>query len=143
MYTEITLGQFREFLKKDKGWKEVAPAGQEIYFDFIKDGFTIRVHSSILCSVSRNCGKDAIRVSIVLESLEKTAGIKRFPRVTRQQNWQSHLKGRVMAAFEYIKTIRKCPRCGSVLASRTAKETGNEFFGCTRYPLCRYTESVQ
>ncbi|MSP97360.1 MAG: NERD domain-containing protein [Betaproteobacteria bacterium] len=34
-----------------------------------------------------------------------------------------------------------CPRCGSPLVLRTAKSganAGSKFFGCTKYPACRY-----
>lgn len=121
---------------------EVAPKGQEVYFDFKKGDFTIRVHSSVFLGVSRDCGQDAIRVSVVFEAEGKTHGIRRFPRVTRQENWQTHLKSRVLAAFEYINAIKRCPRCLSPLAHRKAAKTNSKFLGCIRYPLCRYTEDL-
>lgn len=36
-----------------------------------------------------------------------------------------------------------CPRCGSILVVRTAKtgpNAGKQFYGCSRYPECRFTE---
>lgn len=36
---------------------------------------------------------------------------------------------------------RICPYCGGSLVSRTAKNTGNQFLGCSKYPSCRYTAS--
>ncbi|MBD1389265.1 restriction endonuclease [Neiella sp. HB171785] len=38
---------------------------------------------------------------------------------------------------------RICPKCNSTLVKRTAKRganAGNEFFGCSAFPHCRYTE---
>ena len=38
-----------------------------------------------------------------------------------------------------------CPRCGSELILRTAKKgehAGEEFYGCSRFPKCRYTKSI-
>ncbi len=38
-----------------------------------------------------------------------------------------------------------CPRCGSKLVLRTAKKgnyQGNQFWGCSRYPKCRYMENL-
>lgn len=38
-----------------------------------------------------------------------------------------------------------CPRCGSPLVVRTAKKgpnAGSQFFGCPRYPDCRYTRNI-
>jgi hypothetical protein len=37
---------------------------------------------------------------------------------------------------------RTCPCCGSPLVPRTAKSTGNQFLGCSKYPACRYTANI-
>jgi restriction system protein len=37
-----------------------------------------------------------------------------------------------------------CPSCGSPLTLRTARNgshAGSQFYGCTRYPICRYVKS--
>jgi len=39
-----------------------------------------------------------------------------------------------------------CPRCDSTLVLRTAKKgpnQGNQFYGCSRYPKCRFTKNFQ
>jgi len=48
-----------------------------------------------------------------------------------------HLKQR-------FKSTTTCGRCGSPLVLRTARSginAGNQFLGCSRYPLCRYVRS--
>lgn len=38
-----------------------------------------------------------------------------------------------------------CPRCGAELILRTAKKgdnAGNQFYGCSRFPKCRYIENI-
>ena len=38
-----------------------------------------------------------------------------------------------------------CPRCGAALVLRTAKRgnnSGNQFYGCSNYPICRHIEPV-
>ncbi len=40
---------------------------------------------------------------------------------------------------EEAKKVRKCPKCGSALKLRNGKF--GEFWGCTGYPECRYTEN--
>lgn len=149
MYTIVTIQEMEEFLKADKGWTKHKPLGQEVHFDFRRKSitgtgeFVIRVFSSIPSDgVSRNCGKDAIRVSIVALVDGKDKGVRKFPRVTRQENWRKYLKQRVMEAFDYISTIRVCQQCNSPMALRKAKESGSEFYGCTRFPLCRHTERI-
>jgi len=32
-----------------------------------------------------------------------------------------------------------CPRCGSIMAVRTARKTGDKFWGCSRFPACKGT----
>lgn len=39
-----------------------------------------------------------------------------------------------------------CPRCGSTLVLRTAKKgvnAGNQFWGCSNFPKCRYIENIK
>ena len=38
-----------------------------------------------------------------------------------------------------------CPKCGKPLILRTAKKgdkAGNQFYGCSGFPKCRYIENV-
>ena len=38
-----------------------------------------------------------------------------------------------------------CPKCGSELVFRTAKKganAGNQFYGCSAFPKCRYTQQL-
>lgn len=39
-----------------------------------------------------------------------------------------------------------CPKCGSPLILRTAKKgtnSGNQFYGCSGFPKCRYTQNIE
>ena len=38
------------------------------------------------------------------------------------------------------KAVKVCPRCGSLLQKRSGRF--GEFFGCSGYPNCRYTENI-
>lgn len=35
-----------------------------------------------------------------------------------------------------------CPRCGSAMVRRVARQTGGAFLGCSRYPACRGTRAI-
>ncbi|WP_303728025.1 UvrD-helicase domain-containing protein [Denitrobacterium detoxificans] len=37
---------------------------------------------------------------------------------------------------------KKCPKCGAPLKLMKNSKDGSQFFGCTRYPTCRYTRNV-
>ena len=38
--------------------------------------------------------------------------------------------------------VPSCPKCDVKLVERTAKKTGNTFWGCTNFPRCRFTMRV-
>jgi len=40
-------------------------------------------------------------------------------------------------------TKEKCPECGAFLAIRTNRAKGTKFYGCTKYPRCKYTRDVE
>lgn len=43
------------------------------------------------------------------------------------------------------KASRRCPKCGSPLVIRTAKQgagVGRQFWGCSAYPKCRFTQNI-
>jgi restriction system protein len=43
-------------------------------------------------------------------------------------------------------TVKTCPRCGSFMVLRTAKQganAGNQFWGCSSYPKCRAVEKIK
>lgn len=35
-----------------------------------------------------------------------------------------------------------CPRCKAALVERTNKNNGNAFLGCSKFPKCKYTQSI-
>lgn len=59
---------------------------------------------------------------------------------------QEHIANIQKHKIESDSTIHKCPRCGGNLVLRTAKKgdnAGNQFYGCSNYPKCRYIEKAQ
>ena len=47
------------------------------------------------------------------------------------------------APASHVQVVNKCPRCGSNLILRTASKgsnIGNQFWGCSNYPKCRYIQ---
>ena len=52
----------------------------------------------------------------------------------------------VAALKERFSSTTTCPKCGSALVLRTAKSganAGSQFFGCTKYPACRYVGKLE
>ena len=47
---------------------------------------------------------------------------------------------------EKLDDTEHCPWCGGTLVLRTARQgpnAGNQFFGCSNYPKCRYTKNTE
>jgi hypothetical protein len=141
-YTEILQEHMDSVFNTEHGWKKCVPVGSEVYYDLVKGVFTIRVYSSIIEGKSRKRGKDAIRVCLLANVDNKMKAIRKYPRVNRIATWESNLKRRVMEAYNDYKTIPTCPRCGAPMSKRKNKTTGEEFLGCSRYPLCRSVRSL-
>ena len=43
---------------------------------------------------------------------------------------------------EWFGNYQKCPKCGSPMVLRTAQKgpnSGNQFWGCSKYPKCKMT----
>lgn len=48
--------------------------------------------------------------------------------------------GRELNNPERAKVIKKCPKCGNTLRKRNGMY--GEFYGCSRFPMCKYTENI-
>ncbi len=51
-----------------------------------------------------------------------------------------HLHEELEHPSEAAKAVKKCPRCGSAMSKRNGKF--GEFWGCSGYPDCKYTENI-
>jgi hypothetical protein len=167
-YTSITIDDMSQLLQQTKGWQSVSLTPyQEIYFDFslklrfpefvnkmvvsnkvaaqhLPTGMVIRVYSSITPDgLSRERGKDAIRVCIIAKFGQHEKGLKGFSRVYRTQGWRDNLRERVMEAHEFSNAhVRYCIECGSLMVARKGRVSGQEFLGCMAYPSCKYTDKI-
>lgn len=48
--------------------------------------------------------------------------------------------------INYSEEIKKCPKCGGKLLLRTARRgvnAGSNFWGCSGYPNCHYTQKIE
>ena len=70
---------------------------------------------------------------------------------TKYKKSQDDSKDNILRMADYFvtkstdETDMICPRCGSKLVLRTAKKgenAGNQFYGCSNYPKCRYIKNI-
>jgi hypothetical protein len=101
----------------------------------------IRVFTSQVDGHQRDCGADAIRVTLVTKNAEgEVKAIRGFKRVHRVKGWAENLSARIAEAESL--TIKRC-QCGGVMCDRTPKGSKKAtFIGCSEYPRCKRTESL-
>ena len=82
--------------------------------------------------------------------------IKAYPKVLSNKDIDDlysklkSLDGTKRVQKDHVKAIKniekgRCPLCGGKLVDRTAKRgnnTGNQFYGCSNYPECKYTRNI-
>lgn len=73
------------------------------------------------------------QVTDFVEKLRHTALVAN--RATRT----AHVRGLRKQAVAKEGDKTKCPRCGSSMAERTNKKTGDKFLGCSKFPGCKGT----
>jgi hypothetical protein len=138
-YTPFTLAQFTEVMDR-LGFNRIEIAGTHEYvFEraFEETRFSIRIYSSITVgtSVTRECGADAIRITI----FDRKLGKQTYSQVVhRTQNALTNLVTKAREAHAY-KNAHKCT-CGSLMVERSGK--GRKFLGCTAFPECKQTRQV-
>jgi len=148
-YYQISLDEIEQLLVDQLGFQKLpaeATTGCEAVYGLrLKTSvpITCRVYTSITEgeTEAREVGSDAIRVVLVSKDLDgKIVPLAKAKRVHRVEGWRQNLINRI----EQIQTtIKRCPRCGGVLRERTNRFKKTKFYGCLKYPECRYTEDVK
>jgi restriction system protein len=66
----------------------------------------------------------------------KLSDLKNNPPITNRQH--------ISSLEDRFSSVSVCPRCGGKLVLRTAKvgaNAGNQFYGCSKYPSCKFTKA--
>ena len=61
------------------------------------------------------------------------------------KSWKTR-RQHVAGLKERFASTTVCPKCGGALVLRTAKSganAGSQFYGCSKYPACRYVGKVR
>ena len=128
-------------------------AGRERVFVLCAPGRpAVHVFSSLAAGAdaARRCGKDAVRVVIGVDTPEGFRAVLKPRRVfrtaprrapDREGVFLERLRGVLRDAWRAAATVPRCDLCGTMMASRTVKADGHEFWGCLGYPRCRETRS--
>lgn len=150
-YVERTQDEFNELLVNRLNFhiERLDGCGEVVYQRVSKDGeYIVRVYSSIQIGTGRTrpCGDDAIRVVMIngktgrpMKLMNEGKG-KAGKRINRTKGTMKHLEHRVKQYLRLGSPFYRCPECGSVMALRKNKTTGDRWLGCTN--LIRPEENV-
>jgi hypothetical protein len=131
-FQEITL----------EGCKEVV-YGKRVHVNGKPMPMSLRVYTGIqkTTGISRDVGKDAIRVCLVMKLPDgQVRGLGSDRRVHRVQGWKANLADR-LARWEDALPEKFCPKCGLPMAVRKGKN--GKFLGCVGFPACRSTMELK
>jgi len=144
-YTNIDKQEFEAALTETGfAFKEVDYewSGELIYEAESDNGmFTLRVYSSLSKHTgnARDKGSDAIRTVVIHTDTGRP--VLKEKRTNRIQTWKKNLKKKINNMAGRQSDVEICSQCGNPMVIRTSKEE-NEFYGCTQYPECTYTKSI-
>ncbi len=115
----------------------VLPGVKElVYGKLVGKGLCLRVYTSIVHGSSRDVGKDAIRVCLVMKIEDGSiVGVGASSRVYRLATWRANLVKRLEMWTRLLGPA--CSRCGAYTAQRSSQY--GLFWGCIHYPQCKGT----
>jgi hypothetical protein len=104
-FTNITLNEFREFLRSEKGWREEL-VGNEVVFCYRLISYQfiqIKVYSSVRLNELniRGCGQDSIKVAAVNTNTHQ--GWIKSAHVLRVEGWKNNLRKRIELVIKQSK----------------------------------------
>lgn len=139
-YENVTDDEFFAFLDEHVEYEIVNVENvNEIVVDcpLPDESRSIRIFSGIEKGTgqSRGAGGDAIRNVIWDHELDEPVGGRKHTR--RIKTWRKNLLKKIEDLYASWRDFdQECPECSATMVLRENNETGNEFWGCTRWPEC-------
>lgn len=139
-YTEITDREMDAFLTK-RNFSEIQleNTNEKVYGKIVRPGICLRVYTTIDNGSSRPCGADAIRLVLVTRDGENIKIIGKSTKTLRIETWRENLDKKISAWESLLGPL--CGRCSSETVVRDGRF--GKFWGCIRYPECRYTRNCE
>jgi ssDNA-binding Zn-finger/Zn-ribbon topoisomerase 1 len=134
-------------------------SGEYRYVSQLADHVFLQINSSVLSDgFAAGTGDNSIRLWLTDEKLKPVA--KKTQRwVTRLPGWERRLDAAINAVVALGKAVHSkqkqkveetaakvsmpsCPKCGGMMAVRTRKSDGKQFYGCRMFPACNGTRDI-
>lgn len=104
--------------------------------------FIMRIYSSVDRRTNKSRDKDTDAIRLVVLHAESEWPVMREKRTNRIKTWPKNLKKKIRNIKDHRDQLNICDSCGSIMLIRENKENGNKFWGCSNYPDCKNTESI-
>lgn len=150
-YESVSEEEFDAFMDDLANYEKSVPDNaNEIVYDIPlpTDTLVIRVWSTVVAGHARAKGDDAIRCVVwdveedqPIGGREKT--LRLGPTDSNPEGWKGNLRPKIQDLVANWRSYDKeCPNCGSRMALREPGrgDDWDEFWGCTSYPECSYSE---
>ena len=150
-----TLHTICDKVLQKRGTSYQETVGREVVFNIFphnQSPYFIRIFTTISFGndIVRECNSDAMRVIICTMVDDKVMPVDKPQKIlrtapqnapNRQQVCIDRLVGTIRRAYAKALKMPTCPRCSAPMKLRSSKR-GNEFLGCTRWPACAGTVSL-
>lgn len=161
-FVDVPSARILEAIKSVGYDVQFETAGSEVVARLRPDDlpYSVRIFTTVstipggMSKQVRECGQDAVRLLLVLDSGQFTYLVaapaekilRTAPNDVRGEEWRvrtfcERLRGRIEALIQKARTIPTCPTCAKPMMVRSSR--GSDFFGCSRYPECRATLSLR
>jgi hypothetical protein len=104
--------------------------------------FVMRIYSSVDKRSNRSREKDSDAIRLVVLEKNTNKPVMKEKRTNRIKTWPKNLKKKIRNVKNRKDELNFCSRCDSVMVIQKNKEDGNRFWGCSKYPECENTESI-
>ena len=148
-FVEISKEEMERTLSLFNATDYTPPYGttEYVYRIEIKPFVIIVVYSSVstLTDWARGIGKDAIRLVLLYEMkkaehhyVDVTFPIGKETKTYRSAGWEERLVEKIKQLKEQGEKVKICPKDSGVMKKKTGPY--GDFWGCSFYPDCHYTE---
>src|SRR5690606_13359616 len=152
---ERLLGELREIGERvtARGGRFVEGVqGREVVVDVVPPGgrAAVRIYTSLAAGEAevRDCGKDAVRLFVGVDTPERFRPLERCRKLLRPAPrsaedgvgaFLQRLRAAIREAYRRAATIPCCHLCGRAMALRKTRNGARRFYGCIGYPECKGT----
>lgn len=136
-YEPVTLGEMQAVLSSQGEWEETLAGSERMYVQThpADPRVKIKLYSSIPShmTISRDCGKDAIRLALIFDDGGKGICLGKPARTYRVPGWDRRLAEKIGELREKMPDVIDCdrPGCGGIMVKR--KGRNGPFYGCSNY----------